>query len=94
MRQDFTGNGCSGRIFCQNDHGGKPYSAEEVYKDSSLVKYRNIIMCPSHLVEKWKEAIQTDIPYAKVVIIKSIKELCRLRKQGKAENRKGILYTE
>lgn len=58
-------------------------SVESVYKDSSLVKYRNIIMCPSHLVEKWKEAIQTDIPYAKVVVIKSIKELCRLRKQGK-----------
>lgn len=58
-------------------------SIEEVYKDSSIVKYRNIIMCPSHLVEKWKEAIQTDIPYARVVIIKSIKELCKLRKQGK-----------
>lgn len=58
-------------------------SAEEVYKDSSLVKYRNIIMCPPHLVKKWKEAIQADIPYARVVIIKSIKELCRLKKQGK-----------
>ena len=58
-------------------------SVEEVYKDSSLVKYRNIIMCPSHLVRKWKEAIQADIPYARVVIIKGIKELCRLRAQGK-----------
>lgn len=58
-------------------------SAEEVYKDSSRVKYRNIVMCPPHLVKKWKEAIQTDIPYARVVIIKSIKELCQLRKQGK-----------
>lgn len=58
-------------------------SAEEVYKDSSLVKYRNIVMCPPHLVKKWKEAIQADIPYARVVIIKNIKELCRLRKQGK-----------
>lgn len=56
---------------------------QEIYADSSAVKYRNIIMCPSHLVNKWAEAVRKDIPYAKVVIIKGLKELCRLRKRGK-----------
>ncbi len=55
----------------------------EIYLDSSLVKYRNIIMCPSHLVEKWAEAIRADVPYAKVTVIRGLKELCRLRKRGK-----------
>lgn len=60
---------------------GKP--VKEIYQDSSLVNYRHIIMCPSHLVEKWAEAIRADVPYAKVVIIRGLKELCRLRKRGK-----------
>ncbi|MCI9439536.1 MAG: hypothetical protein HFH85_20760 [Lachnospiraceae bacterium] len=63
------------------ERSGKP--VKEIYMDSSLVKYRNIIMCPSHLVEKWAEAIRADVPYAKVVVIRGLKELCRLRKKGK-----------
>lgn len=58
-------------------------SVKEVYLDRSLVKYRNIIMCPSHLVEKWAEAIRADVPHAQVTVIRSLKELCRLRKRGK-----------
>lgn len=61
---------------------------KDVYSDQDAVKYRNIIMCPSHLVEKWAEAIRADIPYAKVTIIRSIKELCRLRKRGKERTAK------
>lgn len=56
---------------------------EEIYKDNNVVRYRNIVMCPPHLVVKWKEAIEADIPYVRVVIIRGLKELCRLRKQGK-----------
>lgn len=55
----------------------------DIYMDASAVKYRNIVMCPPHLVKKWEEAIKADIPYAKVTIIRGIKELCRLRKRGK-----------
>ena len=58
-------------------------SIKEIYQDSNSVKYRNIVMCPPHLVKKWAEAIKADIPYAKVVIIRGLKELCRLRKKGK-----------
>lgn len=57
--------------------------ARDIYLDASAVKYRNIVMCPSHLVKKWEEAIKADIPYAKVIIIRGLKELCRLRKRGK-----------
>lgn len=58
-------------------------STKDIYLDASAVKYRNIVMCPSHLVKKWEEAIKADIPYAKVTIIRGLKELCRLRKRGK-----------
>ncbi len=58
-------------------------SIKEIYLDDTAVTYRNIIMCPPHLVNKWAEAIRKDIPYAKVIIIRGLKELCRLRKRGK-----------
>ena len=61
----------------------------DIYMDASAVKYRNIVMCPPHLVKKWEEAIKADIPYAKVTIIRGIKELCRLRKRGKERTSKG-----
>lgn len=57
---------------------------KEIYMDPSAVKYRNIIMCPSHLVGKWEEAIKADIPYAKVTVIRNLKTLCRLKKKGSA----------
>lgn len=63
-------------------------SIKDIYSDRKAVKYRNIVMCPSHLVEKWADAIRSDVPYAKVVIIRGLKELCRLRKHGKARTGK------
>lgn len=63
-------------------------SIKEIYSDKDAVKYRNIIMCPSHLVEKWADAIRADIPYAKTTVVRSIKELCRLRKRGKQRTAK------
>lgn len=56
---------------------------KDIYLDASAVKYRNIVMCPSHLVKKWEEAIKADIPYAKVTVIRGIKQLCKLKKRGK-----------
>lgn len=63
-------------------------SIKEIYSDITAVKYRNIIMCPPHLVNKWADAIRKDIPYAKVVIIRGLKELCKLRKRGKKRTAK------
>lgn len=58
-------------------------SVKDVYSDGSLVKYRTIIMCPPHLVEKWAESIREEVPYAKVEILKELAQLVKLRKKGK-----------
>lgn len=65
----------------------KDKTIKDVYLDKESVKYRNIIMCPSHLVEKWAESIREDIPYATTTIVRSLRELIQLRKRGK--NRTG-----
>ena len=79
----LQGMGVPEGFFVQMVMNQTKQSAKDVYMDSGAVKYRNIVMCPPHLVKKWEEAIKADIPYAKVTIIRGIKELCRLRKRGK-----------
>ena len=61
----------------------KEKTIKDVYLDKESVKYRNIVMCPPHLVEKWAESIREDIPYAVPIIVRSLKVLIQLRKQGK-----------
>ena len=58
-------------------------SVKDIYSDGSLIKYRTIIMCPPHLVEKWAESIREEVPYAKVEILKELAQLVKLRKKGK-----------
>ena len=41
---------------------------------------RVIILCPPHLVKKWKREIEETIPYVHAVIVNSITDLERLRK--------------
>ena len=43
-------------------------------------------MCPGHLVEKWKDSLEKEIPYAKPVIINSFKQLVDLRAAGRERN--------
>lgn len=54
----------------------------EVYRDKDSVKYRNIIMCPSHLVEKWAEEVTSEIPYARAYVLKSFEDVLNLWKKG------------
>lgn len=56
---------------------------KDLYLDRDAIKFRNIIMCPSHLVEKWASSIEEDIPYAKTVIVRGLKELVALKKRGR-----------
>lgn len=56
---------------------------KDAYQDPQAVKYRNIVMCPSHLIEKWKREIEDEIPYVKVIIVRGLKELDRLLRKGK-----------
>lgn len=57
-------------------------SLKELYSDMDAVKYRNIVMCPSHLVEKWKAECEAEIPYAKATIISTLEDLVKIKKAG------------
>lgn len=58
----------------------------DLYHDDT-VSYRNVMMAPSHLVEKWKSEILDEIPNARVTIVHDLSELTKLRARGK--ERKG-----
>lgn len=59
------------------------YTIKDLYLDSHLVNYRVILMCPSHLVDKWARTIKEEVPYAKVEILTELKQLVRLKKEGR-----------
>ena len=47
-------------------------------------KYRNIIICPGHLVEKWEHELTTQIPNIKVTVLNTFSQLVELKKRGRA----------
>lgn len=55
---------------------------KDAYTTSDAVRYRNIIMCPGHLVEKWAEEIRSEVPYATVTILRDFSQLLEIRKRG------------
>lgn len=59
---------------------------KDAYEEGTI-NYRNIVMCPGHLVEKWKKELLTEIPYAKVTILRDFSQLVKIKQKGKA--RKG-----
>lgn len=59
---------------------------KELY-DANEVKYRNIMMAPSHLVQKWREEILSEVPGSSVTVIDDFSKLVELRDKGK--ERKG-----
>ncbi len=61
----------------------KDKTIKDAYLDPDAVKYRNIVMCPSHLVDKWKREIEDEIPYARVTIIRGLGELGQLLRKGR-----------
>lgn len=61
-------------------HPGK--TLKDLYLNDEI-KYRNIMMAPSHLVLKWKEEILEEIPGARVTIVDDFKTLVDLRAGGK-----------
>lgn len=58
------------------------HTVRDIYLDGTLVEYKCIIMCPSHLVKKWEDSILEEVPYAKTIIINGIGELVKLRRRG------------
>lgn len=62
-------------------HSGK--TLKEAYSSNKDdVKYRNIVMCPGHLVEKWAAEIREEVPYAKAYILRTFEELLQVWKAG------------
>lgn len=55
---------------------------KDVYSAVDIIKYRNIVMCPGHMVEKWAHEIAKEIPFSKVHILQDFSQLIRLRKEG------------
>ena len=62
----------------------------DAYKEPGLIKYRNIIMCPGHLVQKWADEISRQVPYAKVTVLKEFSQLVDIRRNG--SKRRGKEY--
>lgn len=44
--------------------------------------YRNIVMCPGHLIEKWAEEIRSEVPFARVEILEDISQLVAIKERG------------
>lgn len=61
---------------------------EDAYKDPHAINYRNIIMCPGHLVQKWADEIRNQVPYAKVTILREFSQLVELRERGRERSGK------
>lgn len=54
----------------------------EVLRCPDMVKYRVIIMCPPHLVNKWVREVNNQIPYAHAIAITQFSQLIDLRSNG------------
>lgn len=56
---------------------------EDAYRADGVINYRVVIMCPGHLVQKWHDEVQREIPFAKPVIVRDFKQLLELKKRGR-----------
>ena len=65
-------------------HGGA--TLKDVYGASDNVHYRNIVMCPGHLVEKWAAEIREEVPYSKVKILREFSDVLDIWKKGPERN--------
>lgn len=54
----------------------------DAYEHDETINYRHIVMCPPHLVKKWRKELVKEIPYAKPVIIEDFRQLVQLRDRG------------
>lgn len=55
---------------------------KDAYIKDGIIKYRNIVMCPGHIVKKWANHIRKEIPYAKVTILNDFSQLLEIKKRG------------
>lgn len=58
----------------------------DAYLEEGTINYRNIVMCPGHLVQKWADHIKDEIPYARVTILNNFSQLIEIKKRGIKRN--------
>lgn len=65
------------------DHPGK--SLKDMYRlpAAEQPKYRVIMMAPSHLTQKWKAEIESEVPGAKATVVDSFAKLTAIRDNGR-----------
>ena len=61
----------------------KSKNLRDLYMSEEQPKYRNVLMAPSHLIEKWKDEITSEIPGTEVHVIRDINTLLTLRSKGR-----------
>ena len=66
----------------------------DIYMDASAVKYRNIVMCPPHLVKKMGGSDQSGYPLCESNDHTGNQGTMQAEKTGKRKNQQGILYHE
>lgn len=65
------------------EHPGKTLKDMYLLPADEQPVYRAVVMPPGHLTEKWRREILTEVPNAKVTMIKSLTDLEELRQAGK-----------
>ncbi len=83
-----TGKTLQGASICEgyfvkkymNSHPG--VTLKDIYSERNLITYRNIVMAPGHLVEKWVQEISAEIPYCKAHILQEFRQLVQIRNNG------------
>ena len=66
----------------------KGATLKDVYSKPDNINYRNIVMAPGHLVEKWASEIRREVPYAKVTILSEFSQLNEIYRNGRDRNGK------
>lgn len=74
------------------EHPGK--SLQDVYSDPEAISYRAVIICPGHMVEKWKREAESQIPFAKATILSEFYQLTELRKRGQAKGKEILVMSK
>lgn len=66
----------------------------DAYLEPETICYRVVIMAPGHLVAKWKEEIETEIPHARATIVNSLSQFVALRDRPKPVGREFYIFSK
>jgi len=76
------GSICEGYFIRKYLRSNPGKTLKDAYMKEDTIKYRNVIMCPGHLVAKWAAEIKREVPYSEVTIINEFSQLLAIKKNG------------